>query len=195
MIPDFDDRTDPGHRRVNWGVYTPLPPGLDVAEPTSIPPGAVSPALYRHLDDLLTTAFPPEFQALIRASPIAEVSIQPIYDQVVDSYVAGRVLLIGDAGTVARPHIRRGATKAFQDALCLERLGREHDEWAGLLAAYDAERTAAGVKEVELSRRVGRDQVERTPPWAAMTTADFDAWTKATLSGERPYFYGDTNDG
>ena len=195
MIPDFDDRTDPGHRRVNWGVYTPRPPGLDVAEPTSIPPGAVSPALYRHLDDLLTTAFPPEFQALIRASPIAEVSIQPIYDQVVDAYVAGRVLLIGDAGTVARPHIRRGATKALQDALCLERLGREHDEWTGLLAAYDAERTAAGVKQVELGRRVGRDQVERTPPWAAMTTADFDAWAKATLSGERLYFYGDTDDG
>jgi 2-polyprenyl-6-methoxyphenol hydroxylase-like FAD-dependent oxidoreductase len=190
MIPNFDDRTDPGHRRVNWAVYTPQPPGLDGAEPTSIPPGEVSPALYRHLDDLLTAAFPPAFQALIRASPIAEVSIQPIYDQVVDSYVAGRVLLLGDAGTVTRPHTGSGATKALQDALCLERLGREHDEWAGLLAAYDAERTAAGVKLVELGRRIGRDQVERTPPWAAMTAADFDAWAKATLSGERLYFYG-----
>jgi hypothetical protein len=37
--------------------------------------------------------------------------------------------------------------------------------------------------------------VERTPPWAAMTAADFDAWTKATLSGERLSFYGNADDG
>jgi FAD binding domain-like len=37
MIPDFDDSVDPGHRRVNWGIYALQPLGLDFSEPTSIP--------------------------------------------------------------------------------------------------------------------------------------------------------------
>ena len=189
-IPDFNDRADPGHRRVNWAIYTPQPPGLDFSEPTSIPPGEVTRELYTHLDRLLASAFPPDYQAVIRASPLEEVSIQPIYDDLVESYVDGRVMLSGDAGTVTRPHTGSGATKALQDALCLARLGQEHDEWPDLLAAYDAERTAAGVSLVRLGRRLGRDMVEQTPDWGAMTAEDFDAWTRQTLSGERLYFYG-----
>src|SRR5215471_5855392 len=190
MIPNFDDRTDPGHRRVNWGIYAPQPPGLDFSEPTSIPPGGVTHALYRHLDELLTSGFPPDYGAVIRESPLEEVSIQPIYDDLVDSYVHGRVMLIGDAGTVTRPHTGSGATKALQDALCLARLGQEHKEWPALLATYDTERTAAGVSLVQLGRRLGRDLVEHTPDWGTMTAGDFEAWTKRTLSGERLYFYG-----
>src|SRR5215213_8874474 len=66
-IPGFDGRVDPGHRQVNWLVYAP-PPGLDFAEPTSVPPGEVSTALYRHLDQLLAAAFPADVQAVIRES-------------------------------------------------------------------------------------------------------------------------------
>ena len=190
MIPDFNGRADPGHRRVNWGIYAPQPPGLELSEPTSIPPGEVTSELYTHLDRLLASAFPPDYQAVIRESPIEEVSIQPIYDELVDSYVHGRVALIGDAGTVTRPHTGSGATKALQDALCLARLGQEHHEWSDLLAAYDTERTAAGVSLVRLGRRMGRALVEQTPEWGTMTADDFDAWTKQTLSGERLYFYG-----
>jgi len=190
MIPNFDDRTDPGHRRVNWGIYAPQPPGLDFSEPTSIPPGGVTNELYRHLDELLTLGLPPDYEAVIRESPLEEVSIQPIYDDLAASYVHGRVMLIGDAGTVTRPHTGSGATKAIQDALCLARLGQEHKEWPDLLAAYDAERTAAGVSLVQLGRRLGRDLVEHTPDWGTMKANDFEAWTRQTLSGERLYFYG-----
>ena len=194
VVPGFDGRTDPGHRRVNWLVFTPPPPGMDFTEPTSIPPGEVHAELYRHLDQLLTTSFPADFQAVVRASPVDEVSIQPIYDQRVDAYARSRVLVVGDAGAVSRPHTGSGATKALQDALCLERLGRGHDAWEDLLPAYDAERAAAGAALVELGRRIGRDQVERTPPWATLTPDAFDAWTKATLAGERLYFYGNAAD-
>ena len=190
MIPDFNGRADPGRRRVNWGIYAPQPSRLELFEPTSIPPGEVTSELYAHLDRLLASAFPPDYQAVIRESPIEEVSIQPIYDELVDSYVHGRVTLIGDAGTVTRPHTGSGATKALQDALCLARLGQEHHEWPDLLAAYDTERTAAGVSLVRLGRRMGRALVEQTPEWGTMTADDFDAWTKQTLSGERLYFYG-----
>jgi 2-polyprenyl-6-methoxyphenol hydroxylase-like FAD-dependent oxidoreductase len=102
---------------VNWGIYTPQPPSLHLSEPTSISPGEVTSELYAHLDRVLASAFPPDYQAVIRESPLEEVSIWPIYDDPVDSYVHGRVMLIGDAGTVTRPHTCSGATKALQDAL------------------------------------------------------------------------------
>ena len=35
----------------------------------------------------------------------------------VDAYVKDRVLVVGDAGAVSRPHTGSGATKALQDAL------------------------------------------------------------------------------
>jgi 2-polyprenyl-6-methoxyphenol hydroxylase-like FAD-dependent oxidoreductase len=194
VIPGFDGRTDSGQRRVNWLVYTPPPPGMDFTEPTSIPPGEVSPALYRALTALLATALPGDVQAVIRGSALSEISIQPIYDRRVASYGNDRVLVVGDAGAVSRPHTGSGATKALQDALALERLGREHDAWADLLAAYDAERTAAGDALVELGRRIGRDQVERTPRWTTLTPGDFDTWSKTTLAGERHYFYGNAAD-
>ena len=59
MIPDFDNQTDLGRRRVNWAIYTPQPPGLDFTEPTSITPGEVSEELYSYLDTLLTRVFHP----------------------------------------------------------------------------------------------------------------------------------------
>jgi hypothetical protein len=49
VVPGVDGRSDPGHRRVNWVVFTPPPPGMDFVEATSIPPGGVSADLYRHL--------------------------------------------------------------------------------------------------------------------------------------------------
>jgi hypothetical protein len=35
----------------------------------------VTSELYTHLDQLLTSAFPPDYQAVIRESPLEEVSI------------------------------------------------------------------------------------------------------------------------
>ena len=192
-IPDFEDAAGPNHRRINWAIYAPQPEGLDFTEPTSIPPGGVSPELFAGLERLLDESFPADYRPLF-TSPREEVSIQPIYDEKVDSYVDGRIVLIGDAGTVSRPHTGSGATKAMQDALCLQRLGAEHGQWGDLLAAYDAERTTLGVSTVELGRRIGRDQVEQTPPWATMTPDDYDAWTKSTLSGEKLYFWGNAED-
>ncbi len=190
MIPGFGDRSDVGHRRVNWAIYAPSPGGWDFAEPTSIVPGDVSPELYSHLDRILTEYFPPYVEMLVRNSPIEEVSLQPIYDEPLDVYAKGRLLLIGDAGTVTRPHTGSGATKALQDALALESFATSLDSWDEVVDAYNEERVDAGNKLVELGRRIGRAQVTHTPDWATMTHSDFEAWTAATLAGEDLYFWG-----
>ena len=188
-IPDFDAASS-GAWRVNWAIYAPTPEGLVLDSPSSIPPGGLSDPVYAQFRRLLEDTMPPHFLPLFD-SPQAEVSLQPVYDELVDTYTRGRLALIGDAATLSRPHTGSGATKAMQDARLLEMLGADHQTWDTLLAAYDADRSATGRTLVELGRRIGRDQVEQTPPWAEMTAADYEAWTAGTLSGDTLYFWGD----
>lgn len=188
-IPDFDAETS-GAWRVNWAIYAPTPEGLELDGPSSIPPGGVGDDVYAQFRALLAERFPERFRPLFE-SPQSEVSLQPIYDELVDSYTRGRVMLIGDAATLSRPHTGSGATKAMQDARLLETLGADHTTWDTLLAAYDADRSETGRILVELGRRIGHDQVEQTPPWAEMSTADYEAWAAGTLAGESLYFWGD----
>ena len=189
-IPDFHDAgAEIGQRRINWAIYAPSPEGLTFDEPSSIPPGAVSEELDCQFRALLERDFPVALRPFFD-SPREELSIQPIYDELIDSYVRDHVVLIGDAGTITRPHTGSGATKAMEDAVTIETLAEIHDNWPDLLAAYDADRSEHGRRITELGRRIGRDQVERTPPWSTMTPEDFETWTAGTLSGESLYFWG-----
>lgn len=187
-IPDFDSKSS-GDLRVNWAIYAPCPDGLVIEGPSSIPPGGVASDVYEQFRALVRQAIPPRMRPLFD-SRRDDVSIQPIYDELVDAYTDGRVALIGDAATLSRPHTGSGATKAMQDARLLETLGGTHREWQPLFAAYDRDRSATGRTLVELGRRIGRDQVERTPPWHSMTPDDYQAWATGTLSGDSLYFWG-----
>jgi 2-polyprenyl-6-methoxyphenol hydroxylase-like FAD-dependent oxidoreductase len=173
-IPDFDDEPTPGCRRINWAIYAPEPADSATAGPRSIPPGSLPSSLFRHYQQLVDKVIPPAMRPLF-TSPQGEISIQPVYDASLERYVNGRVVLIGDAGTLSRPHTGSGATKAMQDARYLEQLGHKHDDWDTLLAAYDADRVATGNRLVDLGRRIGHDQVDHTPPWTSMTPEDFGA--------------------
>jgi 2-polyprenyl-6-methoxyphenol hydroxylase-like FAD-dependent oxidoreductase len=189
-MPDFEGLGD--GLRVNWGIYAPRPPELTLDGPSSIPPGTVPPEVFVHLERLRAAVIPADLQPLWAGSTDI-VSIQPIYDETVDRYVDGRLALIGDAATLARPHTGSGATKAMRDARYLEQLGAQHHEWSSLLGAYDAHQAPTGRALVELGRRIGRDQVEKTPPWTDMTADDYVAWVAGSLSGQQLYFYGAAN--
>ena len=185
MIPDFEGKG----RRVNWAIYSRPPQALGGDGVTSVPPGGVSAEVYQTLERLLADHFPPRIAALVQHSARRNVSIQPIYDGMIDSYGQNRVALVGDAGTMTRPHTGSGATKALQDVLALEDCIAGHTDWPAALADYDTRRAAANNTLVELGRRIGRAQVEETPDWAAMTPTDFADWTQATLDGTSLYFY------
>ncbi len=189
MIPDFDGGTAVGHRRVNWGIYAPCPRALALNGVESEPPGTLSDAVYGDLPRLLAAHFPPAAAALFGHTKQDELSIQPIYDSIVDSYVGQRVLLIGDAGIMTRPHTASGATKALEDALAIETIARQASDLPDFLARYDAERCAKAKTISELGRRMGQAQVVDTPDWGKMTPADFETWAKIILSGDKLYLY------
>ena len=190
MIPNFDGRNVPGHRRVNWAVYAPCPAGQVLDGIESVAPGAVTRAAFEEFQQLLRDHFPPAIRQLIAHSRREDVSIQPIYDSIVDTYVGKRTLLIGDGGTMTRPHTASGATKALEDALALETIASDAQGLPDLLQRYDAERCEVARTLSEIGRRIGQAQVSDTPDWGRMSESDFEDWTRAILAGESLYLFG-----
>jgi 2-polyprenyl-6-methoxyphenol hydroxylase-like FAD-dependent oxidoreductase len=115
---------------VNWAVYTPAPDGESFTDPASLPPGTVAREAREFLFPLLARVLPPDLADTTRRASPEDVYLQPIYDLEMPAYVAGRILLAGDAGTVACPHTAAGAAKALQDALALEQAAGAHGGWA-----------------------------------------------------------------
>ncbi|MFE0105886.1 FAD-dependent monooxygenase [Streptomyces sp. NPDC059009] len=180
-IPD-----DHGGDRVNWVLYTAPPADLDLgldrdlglATPTSLPPGGLTKALDDHLSYVAEQLLPPYWGELVLTTAPAERFLQPMYDFTAPRYTADRVLLMGDAATVARPHTGAGAVKALQDATVLESAFATATTWPDALDTYDTDRTVAGRTMVDLGRALGRALVQETPDWRALDQAGLEAWWK-----------------
>jgi 2-polyprenyl-6-methoxyphenol hydroxylase-like FAD-dependent oxidoreductase len=157
-VPGADEAIAPGRRRYNIVWYRPtaertrlprLLTGRDGRRyDLAIPPGQVtretSAELYADAKALLA----PCCAEAVRLA--REPFLQAIYDLESPRLVFGRVILIGDAAFVARPHAGMGATKAGLDAWSL----------AGALASPDL---AAALREWERRRlRYGRALVARS---------------------------------
>ena len=70
--------------------------------------------------------------AWLRADNWRDVMRDP---SVLDPAIRGYLEAENAYMAAALAHTGIGATKSLQDALCLARLGQEHDEWPDLLAA------------------------------------------------------------
>jgi 2-polyprenyl-6-methoxyphenol hydroxylase-like FAD-dependent oxidoreductase len=178
LMPGGDGRTGAGERRVNWAIYGSPPAGPDFTEAHSIPPGEVPGVLAARLEEITDRDLPTAWAEVVRAGGPDVLSVQPIYDHVVPSFVTGRVVLVGDAATLSRPHTAGGATKAMQEALAFEAAGSTHGSWPELLAAFDAARRPAATEIVETSRLLGHGLVEHSPDWKVLSdqqAADFIA--------------------
>lgn len=120
---------------------------------------------------------------MVGLTPVGRTFLQPIQDLAAPRLGAGRLLLAGDAATLVRPHNTSGAAKALQDACAFEEAWKASDTVAGLLAAYDRERGAAGRALVDLGRRLGRAQVTGAPDWSVMDGPAMTAWWREQLAG------------
>lgn len=127
MVPGEDESTRAGERRWNWVWYRKVAEGAPLRELLtdrhgrvhhfSLPPGSarqdVTDALRQSARQLLA----PTFQDLFDATD--DIFAQAILDLQVPQMVFGRVVLLGDAAFVPRPHTAGGAAKAAANALNL----------------------------------------------------------------------------
>lgn len=184
--PDIGGRAS---RRYNYVWYRPAAPDHELQHLLkgsdgrqyigAIPPDRLHPDIVaqmrRDADRLLAPAF----------AEIVEKTHQPLLQPIVDletpAMTNGRVVLMGDAAFVARPHVGMGVTKAAGDAMTLASLLAAH-KIDDALATYGTERLAYGQRIVRRARHLGaymqaqllsRDELEHAErhrsPQAVMT--------------------------
>lgn len=120
----------------------------------SIPPPMIRPALIQEIKARAEAMLAPQVASLITRSP--QIILQPIFDLTTPQIVFGRVVLLGDAAFVARPHVGTGVTKAALDAQCLaDVLLAANGDVDSALARYDCERRRFGDWLVARGRYLG----------------------------------------
>ena len=144
VIPGEDESLVPGERRFNWVWYvnynetTELPRLLtDKAgqrRDYSIPPGLLAPAVEQEMRNYAGKVLAPPMQTLVAAT--REPFVQAILDLDVPQMAFGRVVLLGDAAFIVRPHTAAGTSKAAANAISLADSLRiyDHDIDAALKA-------------------------------------------------------------
>ena len=151
----------PGQRRYNFVWYRPA----DDAElcrlstddqgnlyENGIPPPLISKSVLAETRATAARILSPQFAEIVEKTP--QLFFQPIFDLESSTLVFGRVVLLGDAAFVARPHCGMGVTKAAGDAMALVDLIDAHGFEAGL-QNYSAARVDFGRKIVAHARHLG----------------------------------------
>lgn len=167
-----------GSRLLAYAIYGPPPPPSWTAGREEY---------VRHVAE---EHFPPDWAGIVGRGAHTSLACHDVADFHVPRVADPPYLLVGDAASITRPHTASGATKALQDALCLERVLRASSSAAEALHRYADERSEEGARLVALGRRLGRAMVERTPDWAAMGPREVAEWSRATLDGAGSYLYG-----
>jgi 2-polyprenyl-6-methoxyphenol hydroxylase-like FAD-dependent oxidoreductase len=89
------------------------------------------------------------------------IHFSPIEEIDVDTWVQGRVVLIGDAAHATSPNMAQGASMALEDALVLTQMLATHGSPAAALAAF-SERRSARIRWVR-QRTHRRDRIRTLP--------------------------------
>ncbi len=161
-ICGFDNDLRPGRRRYNFIWYrvgdAQTLKQMCVDEQGnqrefSVPPTLIRKDLIAQMRTDAESIMPEVFLDCLRN--IARPFFTPIYDFCAPSIVFGRVALVGDAASSARPHMGFGVAKAGGDAQALADALRDHDDTDAALACYNAARQPIGERIVLHGRRLG----------------------------------------
>jgi 2-polyprenyl-6-methoxyphenol hydroxylase-like FAD-dependent oxidoreductase len=120
----------------------------------SIPPPLIRSEVIRELKTSAEQLFSPSIARIIARAD--QPLFQAIFDLECPRIAFERVVLLGDAAFVARPHVAAGVTKAALDAQCLAAaLDNPGIDLDRALASYDQERRDFGSKLVAHARQLG----------------------------------------
>lgn len=120
----------------------------------SIPPPLIRPEVITEFRAAARTTLAPQLSELIGCA--REPILSAIFDLETPSMSFGRVVLVGDAAFVARPHVGTGVTKAALDAQALaDALAASKENVASALASYEFGRKRAGSQLVARGRHLG----------------------------------------
>jgi 2-polyprenyl-6-methoxyphenol hydroxylase-like FAD-dependent oxidoreductase len=162
-MPAPDDGT-PGTRRYQFGWFRPVDHDAMLPQMctdatgrchgVSIPPPLIRAELIAELKASADALLAPQIAALM--ARCAQPILQPIYDLESPRMTFGRVVLLGDAAFVARPHVGTGVTKAALDAQSLtDALLAAGSDIDAALMRYDSDQRPFGHWLVARGRYLG----------------------------------------
>jgi 2-polyprenyl-6-methoxyphenol hydroxylase-like FAD-dependent oxidoreductase len=189
-VPGRDNDTRPGRRSYNFVWYRPTDEHTmlrDLCTDASgrhhgmaIPPPLIRAEVLERMRADARAVLAPQIREVVERT--AQPFFQAIFDLESQNMALGRVVLLGDAAFVARPHVGMGVTKAALDAQCLaDSLAAADHEIAPALARYDRVRRAFGTQVVARSRRLGAYIEARARPTRAWTEAQLDQRPEVVL--------------
>lgn len=163
-VPGPDHSTERGRRQYNVVWYHPVRevdelPRMLTDEtgrhhPGGLPPALLSRGIREEMEGVADSVLAPQFAEAIRRAQL--VFFQPIVDLESPRLVFGRVVIIGDAAFVARPHVAMGIPKAAGDALALVRAFEgDGGDVLSSLRAFEAERLRVDGAIVARGRYLG----------------------------------------
>jgi 2-polyprenyl-6-methoxyphenol hydroxylase-like FAD-dependent oxidoreductase len=127
----------------------------------SVPPGQVGEEWLVKQDAIAKRVFCPQFLELWRAT--GTPFLQPILDLAVPRMVEGRVLLLGDAAFIPRPHTAASTAKAGANALAFGRALQEFPEDVdAALKEWEPNQLALG-RDLERSGRASGNRSQFPP--------------------------------
>ncbi len=161
-IAGFDNDLRPGRRRYNFIWYR-VGDARELERMCvdadgrqhkfSVPPPLIREDLIARMRADAEAIMPPAFLDCLRN--IARPFFTPIYDFSAPRLVFGRVALVGDAASTARPHMGFGVAKAGGDAQALAAALAAHDDIDAALAHYNAVRQPIGERIMRHGRKLG----------------------------------------
>jgi 2-polyprenyl-6-methoxyphenol hydroxylase-like FAD-dependent oxidoreductase len=160
-IAGLNNDLRPGHRRYNFIWYR-VGDAQELHQMCidenghqheySVPPPLIRKSLIARMRTEAEAIMPPQFvDCLNNMRPF----FTPIYDFSAPQLVFGRVALVGDAASSARPHMGFGMAKAGGDAQALAEALDSHDDIDDALAAYNRIRQPIGERIMLHGRKLG----------------------------------------
>jgi len=152
MVPGIDGSVEPGTRRYNWLWYLKASAGAELdailtdcngtRRAHSIPPGMLAPGPEAWIRRMGEERLNPIFRALMESTD--EIFVQAIQDLQVPQMVFGRVLLVGDAASIPRPHTAGSTAKAAANAITLARQISRHTDLDRALLRWEEQQLPEG---------------------------------------------------
>ena len=174
LVPGEHNDVRAGHRLYNWVWYRVADERLLAeimtdrnghARGYAIPEGLLADKWIAHLHRDAENLLPLPFRQLVEAT--AQPFAQAIRDLASDHMVDGRVVIIGDAAAIPRPHTAASTSKAAANALALaNELRAFPDDISAALARWEPDQVALGKYLRRQGSQIGDYLLFHRPPIA-----------------------------
>lgn len=151
----------------------------------AMPPGVMSTNVRQVLDALATRYSSPHMAEIVKRTPMP--FIQNIFEINLPYLQKDRILLLGDAGILTRPHAASGAVKALQGVMLLDVILRQEDSIDKALSRWNQEQIPKEHHIFKLGQSFGQALVEHAPLWSQMNFDSMELWWNATIQSRSWY--------